>query len=110
MLHSTNPLADVSIDVLTLVFRAFLTEQGMEHLASALKKGGIKDLLLFFPANKRDAKSLEEHFRAAGLPQVSDWYIKKQSAAFKDSLTADLREMSEREESAEAVSLESLEL
>ncbi|KAI5826607.1 ARM repeat-containing protein [Schizophyllum commune Tattone D] len=94
---------DVSIDVLTLVFRAFLTEQGMEHLASALKKGGIKDLLLFFPANKRDAKSLEEHFRAAGLPQVSDWYVKKQSAAFKDSLTADLREMSEREESAEAI-------
>ncbi|KAL1748650.1 hypothetical protein HDZ31DRAFT_29058 [Schizophyllum fasciatum] len=94
---------DVSIDVLTLVFRAFLTEQGMEHLASALKKGGIKDLLLFFPANKRDAKSLEEHFRSAGLPQVSEWYVKKQSAAFKDSLTNDLREMSEREESVEQI-------
>ncbi|TRM69779.1 armadillo-type protein [Schizophyllum amplum] len=94
---------DVSIDVLTLIFRGFLSEQSMDHLSSALRKGGVKDLLLLFPPNRRNPKNLEEHFRKEGLPQVSDWYIKKQGAAFKETLTNDLREMCEHDDSPEQI-------
>jgi len=62
---------DVAINVITIIFRSYLTDQSMEHLAGALKKGGIKDLLAFFPVSRRGSKVLEEHFRKEGLPQVS---------------------------------------
>jgi hypothetical protein len=89
--------------VLTLVFRAYLTEQSMDHLSAALKKGGIKDLLAFFPPNKRETKYLEEHFKKEGLPQVADWWTKKQYAALKETLIKELSEMIEREESTDQV-------
>lgn len=76
----------------------------MEHLAAALKKGGIKDLMAFFPPNKREPKYLEEHFRNEGLTQVAEWWAKKQYAVVKDSLMKDLQTMCEHEESDENVS------
>lgn len=76
----------------------------MEHLAAALKKGGIKDLMAFFPPNKREPKYLEEHFRNEGLTQVAEWWAKKQYAVVKDSLMKDLQSMCEHEESDENVS------
>ncbi|KIY46214.1 ARM repeat-containing protein [Fistulina hepatica ATCC 64428] len=94
---------DVSTDVVTLIFRAYLSELSMEHLAAALKKGGVKDLLLFFPENKREGKILEDHFRKAGLPQISEWYAKKQSTVLKDAMVKALRELCEHEESAEQI-------
>ncbi|KAK1232296.1 hypothetical protein PQX77_004547 [Marasmius sp. AFHP31] len=94
---------DVSINVVTLIFRAYLSEQSMEHLSAALKKGGIKDLLLFFPGNKRETRHLEEHFRKEGLPQVADWWTKKQYAIVKDSIVKELRELREHEESNESI-------
>lgn len=75
----------------------------MDHLSAALKRGGIRDLLVFFPATKRDAKALEGHFKAANLPQVADWYAKKQSVANKDGLIKELQELCEKEEPAEHV-------
>ncbi|KAJ8519947.1 hypothetical protein ONZ45_g3170 [Pleurotus djamor] len=94
---------DVSISTITTIFRAYLREQSMEHLAGSLKKGNIKDLLLFFPANKREGKHLEEHFKAEGLPQVAEWWAKKQYAVVKDSLMKDLQERCEHEESSESI-------
>ncbi len=38
----------------------------MDHLASALKKGGIKDLPTFFPPNRRSDSIIDAHFRGAG--------------------------------------------
>ena len=89
--------------MLTLVFRAYLTEQSMDHLSAALKKGGIKDLLSFFPVNKRETKYLEDHFRKEGLPQVADWWTKKQYAALKETIIKEISEMIEREETTEQV-------
>ena len=43
----------MSIAVLTIIFRAYLAEQSVDHLATMLRKGGIKDLTAFFPPNKR---------------------------------------------------------
>lgn len=75
----------------------------MEHLSSTLKKGGIKDLLAFFPPNRRTTKALEDHFKAEGLPQVAEWWAKKQYAVVKEGLVRDLTELCEQNESAEAV-------
>lgn len=99
----TRSLPDVSVNVITLIFRAYLVDQSMEHLSATLKRGGIKDLLAFFPPNKRTAKSLEEHFKTEGLPQVAEWWAKKQYAVVKESLVKELTELCEREEPTEQV-------
>jgi hypothetical protein len=99
-----NYFADVSVGVVTLVFRAYLVDQTMDHLSATLKRGGIKDLLAFFPPNKRDAKALEDHFRKEGLTQVAEWWAKKQYAVVKEGIVKDLREMGERDEPTEQVS------
>lgn len=75
----------------------------MEAFSGHLKKGGIKDIMLFFPPTKHDIKHLETHFKAAGLPQVVDFYIKRQYAIIKDSMTKHLKEMTEAQESPESV-------
>ncbi|KAF8658314.1 hypothetical protein AX16_002083 [Volvariella volvacea WC 439] len=94
---------DVSLTVVTLIFRAYLVDQSMEHLAANLKKGGIKDLLAFFPPNRRSGPQLEEHFKKEGLGQVADWWTKKQYAAIKEGLIKDLTELVEREESTDQI-------
>ena len=94
---------DLSINVLTLIFRAYLHDQSMEHLSATLKRGGIRDLLAFFAPNKRGEKVLEEYFRKANLAQVAEWWAKKQYAVVKDGLIKELKGFCEREESPETV-------
>ncbi|KAI0661364.1 eukaryotic translation initiation factor 5C [Cubamyces menziesii] len=84
---------DLSANVIVLVFRSYLTIQSMEHLAATLKRGGVRDLLAFFPENKRDDKTLDEHFRKAGLPQVAEWWTKRQYASLKENVVKRLKEM-----------------
>jgi hypothetical protein len=93
----------VSVSVVTLVFRAYLVDQSMDHLAGTLKRGGIKDLLLFFPPNKRTSKELEDHFKKAGLTPIAEWWAKKQYAVVKEGIVRDLQELCEREEPPEQV-------
>ncbi|KAJ3570360.1 hypothetical protein NP233_g4445 [Leucocoprinus birnbaumii] len=94
---------DVSANALTLIFRAYLADQSMDHLSGTLKRGGVKDLFAFFPPNKRDAKTLEEHFKEAGLSQVAEWWSKKQFAALKDELIKELKDLFERDEPADTI-------
>ncbi|KAF9227234.1 ARM repeat-containing protein [Gyrodon lividus] len=94
---------DASVTVLAIIFRAYLVDQSMDHLAAALKRGSIKDLLLFFPPNRRDSKILDEFFRKEGLPQVAEWYTKKQYALGKESIMAELKDLCEHQESAETI-------
>lgn len=93
----------MAIGAITVIFRAYLTEQSMEHLSATLKRGGVKDLLAFFPPNKRDGKHLEEHFRAENLGVVADWWVKKQSSALKESMVKTLADMQENEDTPEQV-------
>ena len=65
----------------------------MEHLSTALRKAGVRDLLAFFPPNRRSDKVLDEHFRGAGLPQVAEWWTKRQYASLKDGVIKQLQEM-----------------
>ncbi|KAF8608924.1 ARM repeat-containing protein [Ceratobasidium sp. AG-I] len=94
---------DVSINLITSIFRIILAEQTLEQLSGLLKKGGIKDLLLFFPPTKRTPSDLYTHFRGAGLPVIADWYAKKQSSVLKTELVAQLKEMCENEEPTESI-------
>ena len=89
--------------MLTLIIRAYLHDQTIEHLSGTLKRGGIRDLLAFFPLNKREGKVLEEHFKKENLAQVAEWWSKKQYAVVKDGLITELKERCEREESPEIV-------
>jgi hypothetical protein len=91
--------------VITFIFRAYLVDQSMDHLAGTLKRGGVKDLLAFFPPNRREGKTLEEHFRKEGMPQVADWWAKKQYAVVKEGVIKELSEMREREDTTEQVGI-----
>ncbi|KAG1900582.1 armadillo-type protein [Suillus fuscotomentosus] len=94
---------DQSINILALIFSAYLTDQSIDHLAATLKRGNIKDLLLFFPPNKRDAKVLDAFFREKNLPTVADWYTKKQYAIAKDAIMKELKEVVERSDDSESI-------
>lgn len=75
----------------------------MDHLSGTLKRGGIRDLISFFPGNKQEGKYLEEHFQNANLPQVAEWYAKKQYAMVKDAIVKEVQNLVEHEESPEQV-------
>jgi hypothetical protein len=91
-------LIDISVNVLTVILRSYIAETPMDHVAGALKKGGIKDLLIFFPPNKRSDVLLDAHFRSAGLPQVADWWTRKQNARIKEEITKAIKEALERDD------------
>jgi hypothetical protein len=98
-----EPILGQALTILTLIFRAYLGDQSMEHLSSALKRGGVKDLIDFFPPNKRNITILDAHFREKGLPVVAEWYARKLFAAVKEVVVNGLRDLSEKEEGVEAV-------
>ena len=85
------------MNVLTSILRAYIAETSMDHLTSTLKKGGIKDLLTFFPPNRRSDPIIDAHFRGAGLPQVADWWTRKQNALIKEDIGKAVKDAFERE-------------
>jgi hypothetical protein len=96
---------DLSVNVLTSILRAYIAETSMDYLAGTLKKGGIKDLLAFFPPNRRSDAILDAHFRGAGLPQVADWWTRKQNALIKEDIGKAVKEAFEREDQPSDVRL-----
>ncbi|EIM82945.1 ARM repeat-containing protein [Stereum hirsutum FP-91666 SS1] len=94
---------DHAIFVLAQIFRAYLAEASMEHLSTALKKANIKDLSLFFPPNKRDNKSLEEFFRKEQIPQVAEWWTKRQNALIKEEITKIVHDMLDHEDTPDNI-------
>ncbi|EJD37513.1 ARM repeat-containing protein [Auricularia subglabra TFB-10046 SS5] len=94
---------DVSLNLLTRIIRAYLSEQNVDHLATTLRKGGIKDLTLFFPPNKRTATHLQDHFKENGMPQVAEWWAKRQTVGARQELISKLKEMYENDEAPEAI-------
>lgn len=100
---------DVAADVIAIIFRTYIAEQSIDHLAGTLKKGGIKDLLLFFPPNKREDKVLDEFFRKQGLAQVADWWTKKKYAMLKVEVVKAIKEHLEQSDSNSEVGRDYLE-
>ena len=75
----------------------------MDHLSSALKRGGVKDLIDFFPPNKRNITNLDAYFKEKGLPVVAEWYARRLFAAVKEVVVNGLRDLSDKEEGVDAV-------
>lgn len=92
-----------ALTILTFIFRAFLGDQSMDHLSSALKRGGVKDLMDFFPPNRRNITNLDAYFKEKGLPVVAEWYARRLFAAVKEVVVNGLRDLSEKEEGVDAV-------
>ncbi|CED82004.1 Predicted translation factor, contains W2 domain [Phaffia rhodozyma] len=75
----------VSISFLTSFIRAYLSAQSSDHLLRLLKTT-FKDLADVFPVNQRSRAHVEAHFKAEGLPQVAEWYSKRQTALVKEEM------------------------
>lgn len=87
---------DLSLNFMTQVFRTYLADQSIEHLGSALRKAGVRDWLLFFPQTKRSQPDVvSNYFRseAVNLPQVADYYTRRQNKELRDKTAADLAEL-----------------
>jgi hypothetical protein len=69
----------------------------MEHL-SRLLKSNFKDLIDVFPPSKKTRAALEAHFKAEGLPQLAEWYAKRQTAIVKDEMGTYMTQACEEEE------------
>ncbi|EPQ29365.1 uncharacterized protein PFL1_03120 [Pseudozyma flocculosa PF-1] len=97
---------DLAISFIDLVFRTYLVDQTMDHLASSLRKGGVRNWLLFFPQTKRDQPNIvASHFRSAevGLPQVAEYWQKRQQKDIRDQTVARLGEMVSSDEDAASI-------
>ena len=89
-----------------MVFRTYLTDSTIDQLGSALRKGGIKEPLLFFPQTRRSQPGLvSSHFKAAGLTSVADYFQRRAAKEIRDGTIARLGEMrgSEVEEADRAI-------
>lgn len=84
-----------ALKFMTIFFRTYLREQTMESLASTLRKGGIRDWLLFFPQTKRAQPNvIATYFRdEADLPQVADYYGRRQVKELREKTAEDLAEL-----------------
>ncbi|KAH9012322.1 hypothetical protein EDB84DRAFT_1444747 [Lactarius hengduanensis] len=81
-------LCNLVVDVLTVILRAYLAETSMDHLAGALKMGGIKD---------HTDSVLDAHF----CLQVVDWWTHKQNAVIKEDITKAIKKSLEHEDQHE---------
>lgn len=84
-----------ALDFVTGVFKTYSLDHDIEHLGVALKRGGIKDIMDFFPPNKATETNFREHFKAQGLPQIVDYRVKKQMNSYREETREKLTEMVE---------------
>ncbi|WFD00744.1 hypothetical protein MYAM1_003496 [Malassezia yamatoensis] len=94
---------DLALNFITKVFRTYLQDQSMEHLASTLRKGGIRDWLLFFPQTKRSQPDvIPNYFRSSevDLQQVAEYYARRQTKELREQTTLDLANLVENQESS----------
>ena len=85
---------DLAITFFDQVCKTYLAEGNMDALGSALRKGGIKDALPFFPQTKRaQANLVSSHFSGVGLAPVGEYFQKRAAKDLRDSIVQRLREM-----------------
>ncbi|KAH7099209.1 ARM repeat-containing protein [Auriculariales sp. MPI-PUGE-AT-0066] len=94
---------DVSATMLARIFKSFLGEQTMDQLATALRKGGVRDLVPFFVPSKRTPAAMQDWFKDKGVPAVAEWWAKRQSVAARELLIATVKEHAEAEEGTDAI-------
>ncbi|KAH7087273.1 ARM repeat-containing protein [Auriculariales sp. MPI-PUGE-AT-0066] len=89
----------------TLVFlsHSYVSLQTMDQLATALRKGGVRDLVPFFVPSKRTPAAMQDWFKDKGVPAVAEWWAKRQSVAARELLIATVKEHAEAEEGTDAI-------
>ena len=95
---------EVALDYFTVFARQYLAKQNVETLGSALRRSGLKDILLVFPFQVRNRKHLEEHFKKENLPQINEWYAKLALGEAKDETVLNIERMINEEDGNEVVS------
>ncbi|KEI39317.1 uncharacterized protein L969DRAFT_438828 [Mixia osmundae IAM 14324] len=93
----------VSLAFITTYIRTYLTAETIDHLGSSLRRGGVADLILFFPPNKRTMAFAAEHFKKENLDKVWEFYQKQRSAGIREEMAEHLRTMVANEESHEEI-------
>jgi len=94
----------LSLSLLTIIFRSYLADQTVDQLFGCLKKGGVKELLDFFPVNKRSPAELTIWFKKEGLPSVGDMYEKKRVGRVTNTIITGLKDLVEKDEDNETIS------
>jgi len=95
---------NVALQFLTSFFRAYLAKQSIEQVGSVIRRSGLKDIAAVFPLQSRDRKTMEEHFKKEGLPQINEWYAKLALGEVKESTIKNIAMSINEEEPNDAVS------
>lgn len=82
-----------ALNFLTRFLKAYLQTESIDHLSSSLRKGGVADLMQFFPPARQSMAELSAHFKAEGLQNVLDFYTKQKSGQAKEETLFKLKEM-----------------
>ena len=93
----------VALTFLTAFIRTYLAKQNVEHLGGTLRRSGLKDILVVFPLQTRDRKTLEEHFKKENLPAINEWYAKIALSEVKEQTIANVTRMIGDDEADEQV-------
>lgn len=64
-----------------------------QNLTRSLRKGGIDDILDFFPPPRRSIAELGLHFKKAGLDGLAEYYQKQRSASVAKDTLSQLKEL-----------------
>ncbi|CAG8529394.1 eukaryotic translation initiation factor 5C [Gigaspora rosea] len=84
----------LSLQFVTAVFKAYLSEQNIDHLGSSLKKAGMDNKLMeFFPPNKRDEEYFARYFEAEDMKQLVEYHNQKQKNSMKEQTIDHVKEM-----------------
>jgi len=89
----------IALAFATDVFRAWLQEKDMKHIASVLRRSHIGDNLVdLLPINKRTQENFAKHFQEAGLADIVEYQRAKASTMVKKDLQRKMEEMIKDEE------------
>ncbi|CAG8499576.1 17234_t:CDS:2 [Acaulospora morrowiae] len=94
----------LSLQFVTAVFKAYLSEQSIDHLGSSLKKAGMDNKLMeFFPPNKRDEEYFARYFEAEDMKQLVDYHNQKQRNSMRDQTIERVKKMLQAESTSAEV-------
>ncbi|RHZ75028.1 hypothetical protein Glove_218g4 [Diversispora epigaea] len=88
----------LSLQFVTAVFKAYLSEQSIDHLGSSLKRAGIDNKLMeFFPPNKRDEEFFARYFEAEDMKPLVEYHNQKQKNSMKEQTVIRAKDMLQSE-------------
>ncbi|EGF77983.1 hypothetical protein BATDEDRAFT_37336 [Batrachochytrium dendrobatidis JAM81] len=88
---------------LTIALEAYIQEQSMDHLITAMRKSGMDAKMPeFFPESKRKDRDMAEHFENAKLNKIADFLVKQKQAVVKEMTRQGLKDLFAASHTADA--------